>query len=129
MSGLLHTHSANKTGRRGDARLRTRVPGELQLVDRNCRCLLDNISNRGARVTLENPPPAGVRAIFLCGGIDVFGHVVWSQRGQCGLLFADQLSDSQVVQMRDYSDGFASEERIRLANRTRDWVQGKINMV
>lgn len=114
-----------RVGRRAAARLRLHVPAELVLTDGRERCLLDDISTTGARLTIARELVPASWAVLQCGGVEAFGEVMWSRRGHCGLRFESPLDRRIVLAMRGIRDRLAEaeiEERRRIA---REWIMGR----
>lgn len=128
MVNAANSAAAIKVGRRTNLRVRLRIPAELILLNDNRRCILDDLSRCGARLTISPPPETGSNAILKCADLDVFGTVLWTRAGQCGLRFDRHLRQEVVVRMRSFGDGFPEYEHLRQEGRVRDWVEGKASI-
>ena len=66
-----------------------------------------DISERGARIQLDNPPGAGASVLleWLC--YDTLCKVAWSTDDTCGLLFDKPLSMARVIELEQYREEFS----------------------
>ena len=87
-------------GRRQSTRSSSLTLGVLSTVEDDCRVALVNVSRRGARVAAPDLPGKGADVIFRSDAVEAFGRVVWSRKGQCGILFEPPILADQVVQLR-----------------------------
>lgn len=129
MARVANQAEPRPTGRRAKARLRLGIPGRLVLLDGYSSCLLDDLSQSGACLTIHPPPTAGNQGILQCVQLDVFCTIIWAGGGRCGVRFADQLDVQTLLTMRSFVDNFASHERAEHENRARDWVSGKVRIL
>jgi len=118
-----------QTGRRADARLRLQLPAELVTLDGPTKCRLENLSSRGARITLGMPLRIGSCGFLRCAGIEMFGTVVWFDADHCGLRFDGALSRETLFTIRRMAETFAAEERKRNSAAIHDWVAGRSRIV
>ncbi|MFN3991188.1 MAG: hypothetical protein ACK4IS_13125 [Erythrobacter sp.] len=116
-----------KIGRRGAARLRLSLPGQLVAVERVHRCILLNLSRTGAQVAILDALREGEGAILKCGVINHFAVVTRSEFGLNALAFDEPLSDAQVIEIRQYYENFEERERRALIETARKWVNGETN--
>lgn len=115
---------ANTIGRRSAARLRLSMPGKLVTIYETRPCVVMNVSQTGARISLQNPLPTGDSAVLQCGGIDQFAMIVRREPGSNGLEFDAPLTHDQVLAIRDVADNFDDLERKRFRRIARDWITG-----
>lgn len=113
-----------KVGRRGSPRLRLHVPAELVLVDGQTSCLLDDISRTGASLTVPRPVFRGADGLLRCGGLELFGAIVWTRHGRCGLAFDEPLPQSVVLALRTIEETLHGAEIEARRRAARDWVGG-----
>ena len=113
------------TGRRAMPRLRLYMPAKVQMLHGIENCLLDDLSQTGARVTLAARLPAtGVGVVLKAKGLDVFGSVVWSHGSRFGIVFEEPLPLHDVVNVRHIADAFAENEAAQMRRNARNFVQG-----
>ena len=78
---------------------RYRVDCKARLImpsgDRTGR--LFDLSEDGARVRTDNPPPKGCSAILEWGANEAYAHVIWANHDSCGLRF-DKPLPRQIVE-------------------------------
>lgn len=114
------------TGRRASPRVRLYIPAKVTLLHGTENCLLDDLSQAGARVTIAAKLPAvGAGVVLQATGLDVFGTVVWSQGARFGLVFEEPLPLHDVVNVRHVADAFAAHEMAQTRRHARNFVQGR----
>lgn len=87
MSNLDHRRNAAESDRRRTARFIVEVPARIRTVIGDRECRISNISDHGARIETEEPPPAGIAACLIMGDEEIFCTVKWSKEGGCGVEF------------------------------------------
>jgi hypothetical protein len=87
-------------GNRATARLTTGLDAGLQLPGRTARCQLENISRKGCRLKLDEPPRVGLTALVRVERTEALGTVAWVTGSRCGIHFARQLSVQEVERIR-----------------------------
>ena len=113
------------TGRRTKARVRLCIPAQVLLIQGLEKCMLDDLSQSGARVTMAAKlPPPGAGVILRAKGLEVFGNVVWSQGARFGILFEGRLPLRDVVSLRNFADAYVDHERAIQLRNARNFVQG-----
>lgn len=99
------------TGRRAAPRVRLFVPADIILLRGLEACLLEDLSQYGARVTLASPTPRqGAGIVLQVHSLDVFGTVVWAEGQRLGLVFDEIVPFQQVVTIRQFGDDYAEQE-------------------
>ena len=88
-------------GRRHSPRDPSVLLAEVSTVEDDRRVALLNISRRGARLAAPDLPVKGADIILRAADVEAFGHVIWSQAGQCGVLFEPSIAASAVVALRE----------------------------
>ncbi len=117
-------HSPTQVGRRGAARLRLSIAGKLVTIYETRRCIVANLSQSGAQISIETPLAVGNAAFLQCAGIDQFGTVVRAGKGINALEFETPLTLEQVLSVRDFADNSDELERQRLRDIARHWITG-----
>ena len=87
-------------GRRRSPRDPALVLAEISTVDDDRRVAVLNVSRRGARLAAPDLPTKGADVILHAARLEAFGHVIWSQMGQCGILFEPPISATDVAELR-----------------------------
>lgn len=114
------------TGRRATPRVRLFIPATVLLLHGKEKCLLDDLSQAGARVTLASKLPAlGAGVVLEAAGLDVFGTVVWSHGARFGIEFEEPLALHDVVNVRHFADAYAIHELAQARRHARQFVQGR----
>ena len=117
---------AHLTGRRALPRLRLGIPAQVLLLKGLDNCLLDDLSQSGARVTLAGwPPSVGAGVVLTAQGLDVFGSVIWARDGRFGIAFEEPLPLHTVVNLRHFADAYAEHEAEQARRNARMFVQGR----
>nr|WP_166178635.1 PilZ domain-containing protein [Altererythrobacter segetis] len=83
--------------RRAARRTRATCAASLRTLTSESFGHLWDLSETGARVSLDNPPEAGATALLKWGSEKVMCSVVWTERDMCGLEF-DHPVDPAVVE-------------------------------
>jgi hypothetical protein len=112
-------------GRRAASRVRLGIPAQVLLIQGLEKCMLDDLSQSGARVTIAAKLPVpGAGVILRARGLEVFGSVVWSQGARFGILFEEPLPLRDVVNLRHFADAYVDHERAIQRRNARSFVQG-----
>ncbi len=99
------------TGRRAAPRLRLFVPADLILLRGAEACVLEDLSQHGARLTLTTPTPRpGAEVVLQVHSLDALGTVVWTQGQRFGLVFDEIVPFPQVVTIRQFGDAYAERQ-------------------
>jgi hypothetical protein len=116
---------ARPTGRRTAPRLRVYIPGRLTILGGNYPCLLEDISQSGARVICTADISKGETGILQSMEIDVLCKIVRAGNGRFGLLFEEEVITSTIEEVRRQNDihrlTYIREERAH----ARSWATGK----
>lgn len=91
--------------RRRDNRERVLFPAELAVGDRVVRCVLLDISKRGAMLASVEPPKRGVRAVLQCHDINSMATIRWVHHYQFGIVFDHWLRNRQVAALIEIAGG------------------------
>jgi hypothetical protein len=114
------------TGRRAASRVRLLVPAQVMLLTGLTKCVLDDLSQHGARVTLSVPAPRqGSGAVLQIRNIEAFGTVVWVSGQRFGLQFDEPVPLPNVIAIRHYADEYAEHEAQASLRNARVFVQGR----
>lgn len=124
MSAVPPDDAPHLAGRRGKARLRTQMAGELLLPYGRSQCLVLDLSQTGAQLELPDPPRAGADAILYWNGFELFGTVRWAGERQCGVSFDDTLAHDTVLKARDLYRSSPPSEREQSLEWARRFVLG-----
>lgn len=111
-------------GNRHGNRLKLGVPAGFVMTHETRRCLLDDISAKGARIRMDKPLEPGRTGYICFHRLRLFCTVKWSRNGECGVRF-----DSIVPQ--EDMEGFLwivrnpkSYRRLCEETGAHDWSQG-----
>lgn len=114
------------TGRRTASRVRLCIPATVLLLNGLENCLLDDLSQSGARVTIASKPPSvGAGVVLRTNELEAFGTVVWSQGARFGFEFEEPLQLHEVVNVRHYADTYAEQMAAQVRRNARNFVQGR----
>jgi hypothetical protein len=114
------------TGRRATPRVRLYIPATALLLHGKVNCLLDDLSQAGAGVTIAaRLPGVGAGAVLEAAGLDVFGTVIWSQGARFGIQFEEPLPLHEVVNVRHHADARARQEAANVQRHGRSPLQGR----
>lgn len=120
--------SGNLVGRRNAPRLRLALPATLLTIFGRQHCILIDISQTGAQVSLGEPLVEESAVELYIGGFELFGFVVRRQIGPKGgingLEFEAPLAEADVLAIRAYSETYEDETRREFRGMVREWVTG-----
>lgn len=105
--------------------MRLRIPATIILLSGRYACRLDDLSQSGARITIEAVPPPRASGVLVVNGFEAFGEVVWSSTGRAGLAFDEPMPLDQVIAIRHFADSYADHEQKARERMVRDFVQGR----
>jgi len=114
-----------RAGRRAASRVRLRIPATIILLSGKYACQLDDLSQTGARLTIDPPPPPHASGVLVINGLEAFGEVVWSSMGRAGMAFDEPMPLEQVIAVRHYADSFAEHEQNARERMVREFVMGR----
>ena len=92
--------------RRTTLRSRVNCPVQLQLASGERTGCMWDLSERGARVQMDNPPPVGARVILEWTCYDAVCKVAWASETMCGLMFEKAISLARVIEAQQYREEF-----------------------
>jgi hypothetical protein len=131
---LCHTGSMNKlgiqqfagTGKRGQPRLRVRLPARLITLNGEFRVVLCDLSTGGARVGKPGLVLDGGQAVLLWESFEAFCAVAWCRGGLVGVRFEDPIPNDWVLVTRELDSNSNLPPDAELDRRAaRDWVLGQ----
>ncbi|KUO55300.1 MAG: hypothetical protein APF82_05105 [Sphingomonadales bacterium BRH_c42] len=115
-----HTH----TGRRDAARLRLYLPARLILVDGVVPCIVEDISQTGAKLLIQNARPIGQSGILQCPPLDIFFDRVWAEGVRVGVAFEEPVAPETLHALRQLHDNHGALSKQELRRTAQDWVRG-----
>ncbi len=93
--------------RRIATRTRVSCPVQLQLPSgQRIGCMWD-LSERGARVEVDNPPGVGASVLLEWMCYDAICKVIWATGDMCGLMFEKPISPTQVLEAQQHREEFS----------------------
>jgi hypothetical protein len=96
MSSLASRQPAAHAERRRSSRLLVEIPVSLRTVSGVRECALSNISDQGAMLEIEAPPPIGISGWLLMGDEELYCTVIWSKVRTCGIAFENTLGAERI---------------------------------
>lgn len=119
--------SATATGKRGHPRARIGLPAMLETLKWKRSVTLQNISETGALIQVDNPPAPGSDVIVQCGRIDLMARVMWTERACCGIQFDENAPMQDILDLKAESDRIArtgySYAQLKAGE---DWKSGQV---
>lgn len=106
------------TGRRTRSRLRVRLAGRFTTTSGRGDATLIDLSATGAQIWLGKAIKVGSDILLMWHEQEIFGTVVWSSEGRCGVAFEKPLSDEVLAASRGLIDPDAAVEAAKR------WVEG-----
>ena len=84
-------------GRRQMPRMRLELSGTYIIAHEENPCLLNDLSQRGAGISLGvSAPPLGAFGALSVNGVEAFGTVIWRSGTRFGLKFEEPLPQEEV---------------------------------
>lgn len=117
------------TGKRGQARLRVRLPAKLITLDGEFRLVLCDLSTGGARVGKTGLMLSGGQAVLLWDRFEAFCTIAWCRSGLVGVRFEDPIPKEWIIATREL-DSMArlpDEQELRRLE-AREWVMGQVRI-
>lgn len=113
------------TGKRCEARLRTRLPARLIARQGECRAVLLDLSRHGCRLSYSGFKAKG-EVVIQWFNFEAFGEVVREGEGLIGVHFLEPIEEEWLVETRSIDDArhLPSEEGM-LREDVRAWVSGE----
>lgn len=105
--------------------MRLRIPATIILLSGKYACRLDDLSQTGARITMDSPPPPGASGVLAVKEFEAFGEVIWRSANRIGIAFDEPAPLDQVVAVRHFADSFAEHEQTARERMVRDFVLGR----
>ncbi|EAQ27584.1 malate synthase [Erythrobacter sp. NAP1] len=99
MNSLANNQQVVEIERRRTSRTLVDVPIGLRTVSGVRECRITNISDAGAKLELENPPPEGVTGWLVMGEDEVYCTIAWSSEGTCGVEFEFVLRPGMMTRL------------------------------
>ena len=113
-----------QAGKRNGNRLRLGVPAGLVMTHSTCRCVIEDVSATGARIQVEEPLAEGRMAMLQFHELRLYGTVIWSRAGKCGIRFERRLTQEDMegfLWIVQHPKGYA---RLCQESGVRDWSMG-----
>lgn len=112
-------------GRRTEPRALIGLRTSTETLSGRCDPTLMNLSCAGAGLEGQGLPGVGKDVLLTCGTIEVFGTVLWSADGRCGVCFDEPISRHVLAELRRTAamaaNSRVTEDEIQAAA---DWVNG-----
>jgi hypothetical protein len=113
--------SFGKLGNRAMARLATGLEAGLVLPDRRVSCILENISRKGCRLALAEPPRIGTTVLVCIDRIEALGDVKWVREQCCGIAFESPIETAALERVRWAVENAIDHEKAKLSSSTAIW--------
>lgn len=75
------------SGRRSLPRHPTSAPGSVVTIDGSRSIVVEDVSEKGARICGHHLPPIGRQVLIRADGLELFGSVVWAVFRERGIRF------------------------------------------
>jgi hypothetical protein len=110
------------TGRREVSRAGLYVPASFRQLEGKFDCLLEDISQTGAKITLPHAAKQRSSGIITCGPLDAFCTVIWSAQNKCGLRFDELVPLETVLELRSYAETYPARDRHNFERAAEEWL-------
>jgi PilZ domain len=111
-------------GRRSEGRLRLNLEAQLIGLHSSQRVTLLDLSSRGSKVRIQEPPKVGERAFLRWPGHEVFGLIVWARNGFCGMTFDRPMPIENLVALRDQILQPKDHQAMSARHEAEQWARG-----
>ncbi len=118
---MLARKAFGKLGNRSIARINAGVDGALVLPDRSASCHVVNLSRKGCRLILGQPPRVGATVVLRVDRIDTLGHVVWVRGSHCGIAFDSPVPVEAIERVRWAAEHSQAHAKGKLSVATAVW--------
>lgn len=119
------TEDPQLRGRRSEPRAYIVLPASAQALDGDRHVKLLDVSQSGARLEGYRLPAAGKDVIVKCGGMEMFGTIVWTVSDRCGVHFDEPIGGRDLVALRAFAaEGDKSEMTAEERQAAADWLNG-----
>lgn len=124
LAPLQDTGSPIYRGQRDFARARLNLSARIVTFNGTSGCTLIDMSRTGAKIAAADCPRIGSMVIIEGLPLELFGTVRWVRSSMFGFEFDGQVTQENVIAMRQYADGEAARQEQAQLTYARNWVQG-----
>lgn len=110
-----------KLGKRSLARITAGIDGALVLPDRSDNCHVENLSRKGCRLLLGEPPRVGATVIVRVERIDALGRIMWVRGQRCGIAFDRDVPVEAIERVRWAAEHAQADAKGKLSVATAVW--------
>lgn len=110
-----------KLGNRALARIDAGVEGALVLPERSASCHVENLSRKGCRLLMGQPPRVGATVVVRVERIDVLGRIVWVRGQRCGVAFDRDVPVQAIERVRWAAEHAQANANGKLSVATAIW--------
>ena len=106
--------------------MRLALPARIILISGHKPCILQDLSQTGARIAVdEAAPPVGGDVVLMVEGVEAFGIIKWRRGTQFGVQFDEPMLLDDVVRLRSRHDHFAEINHAQQRRRAQEFVTGR----
>jgi PilZ domain len=98
-------HAGFGRNRRTNARFRIEVPVQLRMPSGTKHGKLCDLSESGAKIMLDSPPPKGAPVLLAWDTHEVFCTTIWVAEDSCGLQFERPIARAIVLETTGQDEG------------------------
>ncbi len=118
---MLARKTFSKLGKREMARLPTGLSATLVRPEGAVRCVLENISRKGCRLMIDEPPKVGATVAVRVDRIDALGTIIWVRGKRCGVGFATPVAVEALERVRWSVEHEVDHERAKMSKAAAVW--------
>jgi PilZ domain len=122
MLSQAETHQPIIRGRREVSRAGLYVPAGFRLPEGKFDCLLEDVSQTGAKISLPFAASQRSFAILTCGPLDAFCTVIWTAHNKCGLNFDELVPLEIVLELRSYAETYPARDHHAFERIAEEWL-------
>ena len=102
-------------------RLLAGITGALVLPDRSIACVVENLSRKGCRLHVEEPPRIGLTVVLRVEQVDALGYVIWVRGKKCGIAFDAAVPVEAIDRVRWAVEHSQTNEKRKINSVSANW--------
>lgn len=129
MISQAQTNEPISAGRREVSRAGLYVPATFRLLEGKFDCLLEDVSQTGAKISIPHVAKQRSSGILTCGPLDAFCTIIWSAHNKCGLRFDEPVELATVLELRSHAENYPARDRHAFERVAEEWLGPRWRMM
>jgi PilZ domain len=118
---MLAKKSFSRLGDRSMGRLATGIEGSLVMSGSSITCIVENLSRKGCRLHVNEPPRIGSTVVLRVERVDALGYVVWVRGPKCGVAFDAAVPVEAIDRVRWAVEHSQTNEKRKINSGSANW--------